>query len=215
MTLPEFGERIAALPASGFLTDESKFDRKFIYSLIHTASAQAKRMEFAKSKKTHPSWYFPYFVDFDKAEQIDDCYYRFDIPQYITFDSRISGMGYVGSIKQNNSFRLVQGRAKFASMQSDSIMRADGRKIYVLLENDYIEVYATIRPRNFKLEACWFDPTQLSNYNIEKDNYPIEASLVPEVEKIILQTNLIIITKSAMDTLQDKKDSSSPANISR
>lgn len=206
MTLLEFSERIMVLPKAGFLTDENIFDRKYIYSLIHSASAQAKRNEFLRTKKIHNTWYFPYYPEYDSKAQADPCFNRYKLPQTIALDARQTGLGFVGSLKFNKEFRVTIGRAKFAAEQNDRVMKVRSGRTHVMIDNDYMEVYGDTK--NFMMEGCWFDVTELPNYNIEKDNYPIEASLIPEVEKIILQTDMVIITKSAIDRLQNKQDDS-------
>lgn len=206
MTLPDFANRIAALPDGGFLSADNRLDYGYIYSLIHTASAQAKSNWYIKTKKISPHWWLPYYNDFDKLQQIDGCYYRFKLPQLITLDPRNIGMEYVGSLQKNNQFRIVVGRAKFSAMQRDRIMKMRIGITYVLIDNGFCEVYGSVR--NFFMNGLWFDPTELPNYNLEKDNYPIDAGLIPEIERIILQLNLNIITRSAQDVNPNFKDDS-------
>lgn len=210
ITLPEFGERIMALPGGGFSSDEGRFDRKFIYNLIHTATAQAKRIEFTRNHKIHQAWYFPYFPEFVKDAQIDNCFYRFKIPQQISLDARQTGLGYLGTLQFNQQYRVTIGRSKFAAQQHDRVMKVRDDRTDVLIENGYMEVYGG-KPQKFRVEGIWADPTECDNYNIERDSYPISADLIPEVEKIILQTDMVIITRSAIDAIQDKKDSSAIA----
>ncbi len=211
MLLTELTERIANLPSGGFLTDENRLDFGYLRSLIHSASAQAKRNDFARTKRVHSSWLYPYYPQLNDDSQVSNCYYKFKLPQYIAFDSRMTGIGYVGSVENNQQFQIVENRAKFSAMMKDRVMKLGKNK--VLIENGYMEVYG--KTTKMVVEASWYDVTELPNFNIDKDHYNIETSLIPEIEKIILQTNLVIITKSAMDTLQDKKDSSAPANISK
>lgn len=206
MTLPDLANRIASLPSGGFITDESKFDYGFIYSLIHTAAATAKSNRYTLEKKIHPSWWFPYYPEFDKLQQIDGCYYRFKLPQLIHLDPRNIGMEYIGSLQKNNQFRITVGRAKFAAMQKDRVMKMREGITYVLIDNGFCEVYGSVR--NFFMNGLWFDVTQLPNYNTDSDNYPVDAKLITDIERIILQLNLNIITKSASDLRQNKQDDS-------
>lgn len=208
MTLPDIANRIASLPSSGFLTDENKFDYGYLYSLIHTASAQAKRAEFMRTKRSHPAWFYPYYLEFDQLQQIDNCFYRFKLPQLIALDARQTGLEYIGSITGSSGFNVVIGRAKFSAMQADRVMKV-GNGNTILIDNGYCEVYGGAK--NFFINAAWFDVTQLSNYNLDRDDYNIEASLIPEVERIVLQLNLNIITKSFADRIQNKVDDSSVA----
>jgi hypothetical protein len=206
MILPELAERIANLP-SGFLTDESRLDRPYLYSLIHTAAAQAKQISFQRTKRIESSWMFPYFPEFNEAAQIGDCYYKFKLPQIVPLDGRQTGLGYIGSIDCNTLYRTVENRAKFAAMQMHRIMK--NRRNTVLIENGSIEIYGSAKEA--RIDGCWFDVTTLPNFNINKDDYPISANLIPEIERLILQIDLATIMKSRQDYKQNKMDDSGAA----
>lgn len=207
MTLPEVYELIAALPNGGFLSDESRLDRPFIYQKIHEGRATAIQNWYLRHKNIHNSWYFPLNLSLDKSQQIDGCYYHFELPQIIAMDSRHSGMGYIGTIKFNQGFRVTLGRAKFASQQADRFMKVRDTVTDVLVENDFLEIYGKM-PQKFRVEAIWSDPTKLSSYNIEKDQYPIDFNLIGGIQSYILQRDVVLITRTKSDTIQNKKDDS-------
>lgn len=203
LTYPALAERIANLPSGGALTDKNRFDRGYLYSLIDGAIAVVKRNEYTRTKKVHMSWYFPLVLTIDKSQQlIDGCYYRFDLPQIIALDARHTGAGYIGTIKFNQSFRVTIGRARFAAQQTDRYMKVRDSVTDVLLENDFCEIHGK-KPIKFKIEACWASVTDLPNFNIERDNALINIDLIPEVERIITQTDLLIITKSFADKMMN------------
>ncbi len=96
-------------------------------------------------------------------------------------------------------------------MQKDRVMK--NRKNTVLIESGSIELYGNAK--QLRIDGLWAKPSSLPNYSISKSEYPVEESLIPEIEKILLQTNLVIITKSAIDTISNAKDNSAVANISK
>jgi len=198
MTLNSIAERISLLPDGGVLNSANRFDRGYIWSIIHTAAAQAKQIDFIKNnRRIHSSWLYPYYPEFVQAAQVRECFNRFNLPQIIEFDSRMTGVGYVGAITGNNAYRVIENRARFTSMQNDRIMKVRKDKNYVLIENGYIELYGMAE--NMMVMGCWFDVTKIPSYNVEKDDYPISANLIPEVEKLIEQANLNIIMRNKPD----------------
>ncbi len=73
MKIDEIAERIELLPSGGFLSSDNRFDRNYVYSLIDSAAAQAKRNEFARTKRIHNSWLFPIYPEFVESAQISSC----------------------------------------------------------------------------------------------------------------------------------------------
>lgn len=204
ITLPMFYDRIASLPDGGNLTSDNRLKRGYVYSLIHSASAKAKQNQFLRTKKIHPSWVVQFYPEWIPDAQFDPCVKRFVMPQVIALDSRMIGVNFVGGIKGTTAFDVVVGRAKYVSWQSDPIAKTS--KNTLILENGVAELHGDAK--NFFMDIVIFDPTENPAYNIEKDPYPIEAGLIPDVEAIILQTNLNIITKSFWDKKPDAVDDS-------
>lgn len=204
MILPEFADRIASLISGGMETSENRFDRPYLYALIHSASAQAKVARFMVTKRIPSSWLFPYYPEFNEAAQISACYYKFKLPQIIALSATQTGLGYIGSIDCNCPYRVVENRARFAAMQQHRVMKNMGNT--VLIGNGTIELYGDAK--KLMIEGMWYDVTKLPNFSIEKDPYPIDAALVPEVEKIISQIDLSSIARTPIDTTLNAKDDS-------
>ncbi len=208
MTIIEFAQRIIALIESGIISTDGRMDYPFVYSLINTGSAAAKREEFLKSKRIHSSWMLPFVPEFNEAAQISSCYWKFKLPQIIALDSRQTGLGYVGNIDCNSPYRVVENRAKFAAMQKHRMMK--NRANTVLITNGYIELYGNAK--ELSVDGLWFAPEELPSFNIEKSPYPIEASLVPRVEAILAGMNLNMISKIRPDLKQDFVDAPTVVN---
>lgn len=201
MTLPAIAERISNLPSGGYLTENSKFDRHYLYSLIDSAAATVKRVEYNTTKKIHQSWYFPLNITVDISQQVNSgCYFKYEIPQIIALDARHMGLGFVGTIIANQGFRVTVGRAAFASQQADRYMKVRSSVTDILIDNGFIEMYGKLA-RKVLMSACWASVMDLPNYNLEKDHYPIEESQITAIEKVITQTELLIITKSFADRM--------------
>lgn len=203
MKIAEIAERISNLPGGGMTANTVEFDRPYLYSLIHAASAIAKSNYFIKHKKVHQSWYFPLNITVDISQQVSaGCYFRYPLPQIIGLDGRQMGLGYAGTIVANQGFRVTVGRAAFASQQADRYMKVRSSVTDLLIENDYLELYGKLA-RKIRLEAAWANVTDIENFSIERDEYPINIDLIPEIERIITQTDLLIITKSFADRMMN------------
>ena len=206
MTLPEIYERVSALPLGGYITIDNRMDKGFMYSLIHSARAIVVGQRYVEEGIV-PSVYFQAFKpDYIEAAQTSTSYARYSgFPAVISIGSKRDGMGYVGSVCLNVPFRQVQDRATFASMQQDRVMKA-GRKAYVLVGNGYLEVYYKNKIKEVLIEGVFMDPTKVPNYNIEKDDYPMDIGDIGRMEMVLMQGDLNMIAKSVTDRVKNDRD---------
>lgn len=208
MTLPEIYERFSALPLGGYITIDNRLDKGYMYSLIHSARAFVVQQRFAEQGVIQPVYFQQYKPDYIEAAQTSTSYARYSpFPAVIGVGAKRDGMGYVGSVCLNVPFRQVNSRAEFASMQFDRIMKA-GRKAYVLVGNNYIEIYYKNKIKEVLIEAVFMDPTKVPNYNIEKDEYPVEAGDIARMEMYILQSDMNMISRSVSDRIKNDRDDS-------
>jgi hypothetical protein len=212
MTLPEIYERIGSLPTGGYLTSDSRLDTGYIYSLVHSARAFVCCERFKMYGKVPPIYYQNHRPDYRKAAQDNDCCVTFyDFPVPIAMDGRMTGMGFNGNINGTPiSFREISSLQAFSAMQTDRIMKA-GRKAYVLFGPDYIQVWSgSQKIKEIDFQAVWSDPTKISSYNIDFDNYPIDISDIAKVEQYLMQGTMGMIYKTPIDRINDGRDITVP-----
>ena len=203
-TLIDLYDEVAKLPSGGYLTADTRLNRPYVYSLIHSAAAKAKQLFWIKNRSLHQTNYIPFYPEYESTLQENNCIVRFKMPRLIQLDGLADGMEYLGSIRDNNTFIQVNNRLAMAGIQKDRILQP-GRKNYLLLEGRFGEVHGQ-KVREFMMYICPADPTDIPTYNVNKDAYPLSEDLVPEMKKIILQQDLIIITKSFADAINNSKD---------
>lgn len=210
ITLPQLYERIASLPSGGALTNDSKLDKGFIYSLIHSARAYVVSQRWIAESKVPYVYYQRFEPDYRKLAQEDSCLTKFyDFPQVIQLDQRASGVGYVGTINGvPMSFREVTSRQAFASMQNDRVMKM-GRVPYVLLEGNSLEVYYKDKIKEFAIEAIFADPTLVPTYNVDYDAYPVDIADVSKMEAYITAIEYKTIINTLIDRISNSRDEAS------
>lgn len=208
MTLPELYERIGSLPSGGYLTVDTRFDRGYIYSLIHTARAVIISERWKMNGMVPAVYYQPYKPEYVILSQTEDgCYSRFyNVPDIINLDGRATGLGYVGSTGTLCQFREVNNSAVLASMMNNRIIRKMRKPIVLVLGGGEIEVYSTDSIENLRMEAIFADPTKVPTYNVDYDQYPIDASDISKIELYMLQGSMNMITRTPMDRVNEQRD---------
>lgn len=209
MLLQAIRDIIRALPDGGYLSPDNRFQDEFVDMLIHSARAWVIRDQFIKYKRISPQWLQTFIPEYDKVYQDgSNCHVRFTIPQVIALDGRMDGVSFIGNDGKNCTFRQINNRATFAAMTHDPIMNPQsGRKAYALFSGNEVELYGSVLltspPR---IEAIWAIPPDINTYNVLIDDYPIEESLIREISRVIMQQDMIIITKSYTDMVNQGKD---------
>lgn len=204
MTINEIYQQIISAPSSGFLTDDNRVDAPYVYSLINTSFATAIRNTYALTKKIHANWYIPYYPKYERLSQGDGCFGKFTMPEFIEFDSAISGLGFIGSLQFNKTFIPVTSRTYFADMQHDKIRRP-GRKNYILIENREVELYGDF-VKDFKMMLIPANPFDIPTFNQDIDEYPADQVVINEIKKLILGVDVQYIWKTRPDTISNAKD---------
>lgn len=208
MTLPEIYERVASLPSGGYITVDTRFNKQYMYSMIHSARAFIIGERWKQFGKIPPIYYQPFTPQFEVLSQdADSCYTKFyNVPDIIALDGRATGLGFVGGDGTLCQFREVSSRSAFASMQNHRTMKK-GRKAYVLmLGGGEMEVYFRDSIENITLNAIFSDPTQVDTYNVDFDAYPMDISDIPKMETYLMQGSMGLVYKTPIDRVNDQRD---------
>lgn len=212
MTLAELYERIGSLPSGGYLTVDTRFDKGYIYSLIHTARAFIVSERWKMNGMVPPVYYQPYKPEYVILSQdTDGCYSKFyNVPDIISLDGRATGLGYVGATGSLCQFREVNNRAVLASMMNNRIIRKMRKPIVLVLGGGEMEVYSNDSIENLRMEAIFADPTKVPTYNVDFDQYPIDASDISKIELYILQGSMTMTSRTPMDRINEQRDTTIP-----
>lgn len=208
LTLPQIYERVASLSAGGYITNETRLNKGYIYSLIHSARAVIVCERWKQYGKIPPIYYQNYQPEYVKFAQSEGCSTIFyDTPPPIALDGRATGMGFVGANINGKyvAFREVSSKSAFVSMQNDPIKKA-GRKAYVLVGYNTWEVFYKDRVKDFSADIITADPTTLPTYNMDYDPYPVDMGDIAKIELYIQQGAMQFILRTPVDKIADSND---------
>lgn len=213
MNIKEVRSRIMALPSAGVANiKESRLETAFVDNLASQARASAIRNRVKMNMPIHSSWYMNYEPDYETTFQNagELCFVRFKMIPYISINSRLDGINFIGANENNIAYRLVSDRATFASNQNDRLLRAKSRMgiVHALIENGVVECYSKVNINGIKINLIPENPFDIPTWNPDFDPYPVDVSLLDDMVRMIMQTDLVVITKSFYDRVTNGRDES-------
>lgn len=216
MTLPQLYEQVASLPSGGYLTVGTRYNKKYIYDLIHSARAVIVTNRWKSEGKIPPIYFQPFKPQFETLSQDrHGCFTRFlDVPDIIALDGRATGLGFIGGDGTLCMFREVSSKATFAAMQNHYIMKMGRNVSYALmLGGGEINVYSTTSIESMELQAVFSDPTQVNTYNVEYDSYPMDTGDIKRMEDMLMQGSMALTYKTPIDRVNDQRDTTVPPQV--
>ena len=211
MNIQEVRSRIIALPSSGIVNlKDTRFDMGFIDSLANQSRASAIRLRVKQNNPIHNSWYMSYEPEYSKeAQDLNGMIcIKYKLIPYISISSRLDGMNFIGSANKNVQYRLVNDRGTFANNQNDSLLAAKQRAglVHVLIDGQTIEAYSCDFVGTMRLNLIPENPFDVPTWNPEVDPYPIDIGLMEDMIRLLMQTDLIVLTKSFYDRITNGRD---------
>ena len=219
MDIKEVRSRIMALPSAGVANlKDSRFTPAYLDNLANQARGAAIRERVRRNNPVHQSWYMTwepeYSTTFQKTGLDDDalCYVRFKMIPYISINSRLDGINFIGGANNNVLYRQVNDRATFAMNQKDRLLKAKSRMgiVHVLIEDGVCEAWSKINIDSLRIRLIPSDPFDIPTWNPDVDDYPIDVSLMDDMVRWLMQTDLTVITKSFYDRITNGRDETAP-----
>ena len=207
ITLPQVYDMFTALPQGGYITADSRIEKGLMYAIINKAKNKAIQITYGQTKRTNPMWYVPFYPEYEATQQTDPCYRKFRMPDYPLLDGLGSAIGYIGATGKINTFIPIEGRVQFENYMNHPILKARGKDIYILIESGWAEVYGSVR--DFKMMIMPSDPRDIPTYNENIDPYPVDGALLEMMVKIAQNPDLVMISKTPYDRIQDGRDNTS------
>jgi len=208
MTFPELRQRIISGAVGGSMSADVRFDFGYIDSLINSARATLIKELFKEIGVVPPVYYQPYFPDYVEDMQDSANYSTFYMPDLIPLDGTSDGGGFVGSITCHQQFNQVNNRSEFADMQRDRIMKA-GRRAVVLITKGRMEVHYKNKIKEFRMEIIAADPLEVPSFNLNYDEYPIDANSLSRLDDFIMKIHLDRAQNAVSDRIANNRDDSS------
>lgn len=187
MTLPEGIEEIIRTPSGGIITDESKLDKAYIESLIHSVRAIAIKNFWIDPKtkgRINSQWLQQYICEYSKDLQEDDCFVKFVCPVTISLDKKTDGAFYIGTIDGNCAYTKVNSRAELSDLMKHRITKD---RVYALYSDGYIEIWNNPICEEVRFDGIIRIPTEVPTYNKWIDPYPISGDLWAIMKTMLFQ----------------------------
>jgi hypothetical protein len=209
-TLKQIVHRITSGVNGGNTTDEMRFDEPYIESLIHAArasilSAMAKQSLGDRINETCVQTYSVELLEADV--QVDCDVVKFPCPTVIRLDDRHDGFVYVGHVNGQKPF--IRVRSNYTALSMHSLFQKEKEVVWDY-QSDYdgrfyINVYKNIKQRKLLVKALFNIPTDVPNYRVDIDEYPLDESLVNDIVQAIT-TDLMRKMVRVPDTISDSMD---------
>lgn len=215
LTLPQIYEQAASLPSGGYITVDSRFDKGYMYSMIHLGRAVIAQERWKTQGKIPPIYFQPFTPKYEILSQSPGCFTQFyDVPDIIQLDQRASGIGYIGATGELCQFREISSEGAFAAMQHHRILKMGRGKVYALiLGGGEVKVYSPFPIENMRMQILASDPTTVPSYNIDMDSYPIDAGDLPKLYQYLMQGVMSLTYKTPIDRVNDQRDITVPPPV--
>ena len=103
-------------------------------------------------------------------------YVTFTVPKTIGVGRLIDGLVYVGQQDQSIEFSRLLNRSDVAMMKARGLLNGDN--IAYIWSQGNIEVYGNNALGEIQVRGIFVNPTELSSFNVEADDYPISENLL-------------------------------------
>lgn len=192
MTLNEVQEVILRAINGLDATLGSRIDPLYLEQLIHQSRIEAIRILYNGSKnygalkKVDPMWMQEFTVDIIDGDQDDNYdYLVFDVPPPAQISRGVGGLIYVGSTKKTKGFHVAQTRGEIADLIARGLLD-NGRDVAVMWEQDGLKVWGNDNLKKLRIAGVFQDPTEVPNYLIDEDAYPVSNDLVNLIRDLIV-----------------------------
>lgn len=212
MKLLEIIEIFQAMPSGGIITDENRYDQRFMELAADHSRSVAIQQLWKANKRINPSWLQSYFPIWRETMQDDACVTKFYCPGVITLDGRGNGFNYIGSEKGNRNFRYANTRGDLANIYQHRYAKPDHDNPVAYYEEELLEIHGPVTARNIRLDALFSHPTKIPTFNKVHDEYPASLEVVDLMKDIIFKSETSVIITRPIDTRSDSKDTAMTVN---
>lgn len=196
-TLREYAETLMRLEEAAQLRNDSRFTPDWVEMLLGKYRISAMNLWLRNNKQAKAmgygnfaipdSWFQRSEITIIEANQNKQwCYLEMEMPAIpVRFEDGTDGWRFVGEDVLGRSFRKIK-TPEYASMLIKSgRLQASNEISYVYTGQKKIKVYGNKLLEQFLVDAVYEDPTELSTFNSDTDNYPISPDILPIVMNLI------------------------------
>lgn len=167
--------------------------------------------ERAANKNIHPALIQKFTIDINQADQWDVDYLVFQSPRFASISTNVFGDVYVGAKKRTKGFKRIGSRSELDIYKTRGYLN-DGRVIMYQPIDEEIHVYGNDMLKQIYVEGVVMDPLDVSDFDPETDQYPMDDATWQVVIDLFKQKIGITINK-VQDTVNNDVDTMSKGPI--
>jgi hypothetical protein len=181
MILRQIADRLIRSLSGGENGVDNKYSPPYVEALIPSLRNDAIILDYyggktrAASKRLDYALYQTVDLEVNAVNNNLD-YVTFDLPRTIGVGRLIDGLVYVGKIDNSVEFSRLLNRSDVAMMKARGLL--DGTNIAYIWSQGKLEVYGNNALSECQVRGIFADPTQVPNFRIEEDDYPISENLL-------------------------------------
>lgn len=213
MTLTQITERISRIAQGGIITDETRFDTKFVRSIVNTYRGAVARIRYREAGNVHPLYYQKFYFEYSKDLQDSDCYVKFNCPAPISLSKETDGFRYIGTVPEDGTpsiaWQRIQNRPNLSLYNKHKVTKIIlNRNVSALWDASHsaFEIYGNLSIIEGMTEAVFANPLEIPTYNVNIDNYPIPEDDISFMEQLIQNEKTNIIINTQPDLLSNSND---------
>lgn len=176
------------------MTQQSKFSRETLIQFLDETRAIAISNTAMGGTRLHPDWTQTHYCTYDAQFQDSDCETIFELPSAIKFKKIVDGYQWFGNNDGSVQYHRINSRGEYNNMLNHPMLvRKITNGVAVLVEDGRAIVYTKIprsRIQQLRVNGIYNSPTQLSSFNIDTDNYPIDNTTFDWIKGYLKQTIL-------------------------
>ncbi len=217
LTFPQLIEKVSSLPEGGYITVDNRLQPGIMANIINAARAFIVCERWKSHGKVPPIYYQPFYPEYSKqAQDEESCYTKFyGIPDIIALDGNATGLGYIGSSNELNSFREVSSRQALSSMLNNRIIAKKRKPLALIGANGELEIYSSAagKIKLPQIEAVFSDPRTVPLYNVDYDPYPMDMSDIARMEDYLVRGSFNFVMKTPINRVNDGRDVTVPPQV--
>lgn len=191
MILSDIVEMFQRQANGGVFDTSTRWDIPFTEDTIHKARATVMFNYYQKFKKINPMWTQRFVATYSQDLQESKKFVKFACPPVVTLNDYIDGFMYVGNVNDNVSYRKVSSRAALANANEHRYTKLTLNTPEFIYSDGYLEVYGIATIRELMVDGVFLNPVNVPSYNKIFDQYPVDESLIPQMQDLVFNTEVV------------------------
>lgn len=210
MILREITDQIIRSVEGGASTDDSKFSRRAVEALVPKWRSAAIIISYNGDRQTgsntllNAALYQSLDIAIDNSIQVSAAKFTlFECPKVVQINSQMNGFVFVGDLNTATQFTQIKSPAQYANAKAADLI--DNAKVYYYQVSDTMYVRGNTLLKSFHIDGIFQDPTVVSGFNVETDEYPVSEDILGIMLKLAYN-DLAPVSAKPADNVNDGQE---------